>query len=63
MTFSRDRLTLMFLGFFGQRRIKRNIAAKLNLATLSERELADLNLPPEVRGRLLGVRHSQWRHL
>lgn len=59
MTLSLDRLALMLLGLFGHRGTKRNTAAKLNLAALSERELADLNLPLEMRSRFLGTREAQ----
>jgi hypothetical protein len=58
MTFSLDRLTTMFVALLGHRRPERKTISRLNLAALSERELADLNLPPEVRGRLLGSRET-----
>ena len=58
MTLSLDRLTQTLLALMGHGAGRKNYS-KLNLSALSERDLADLNLPPEMKGRLLGVRDVQ----
>ena len=60
MTLSLDRLTQMLLAHLGSRGTGRKNHSKLNLSALSERDLADLNLPYEVKGRVLGQRDAQW---
>ena len=60
MTLSLDRLTQMLLARLGYCGIGRKNYPKLDLSALSERDLADLNLPHEVKGRFLGQREVQW---
>ena len=60
MTLSLDRLTQMLLARLGYCGTGRKNYSKLNLSALSERDLADLNLPYEVKGRFLGQREAQW---
>jgi hypothetical protein len=59
MVLSLDRLPQMLFALLGQQRTGRKNIPKLNLSFLSERDIADLNLPSEVRGRLLGQREAQ----
>ena len=59
MVLSLDQLPRMLLAFLGQQRTRRKTVSRLNLSTLSERDIADLNLPHEVKGRLLGMREAQ----
>ena len=59
MTLSLGRLTQLMLALLGDRGPKTRTFTKLNLNALSERDLADLNLPFEVEGRLRGRREAQ----
>ena len=57
MTLSFDRLTPVLLHFLGQFAVGRR-HARLDLKALSARDIADLNLPPELKGRLLARRDA-----
>lgn len=59
MVLSLDRLPQMLFALLGQRRNGSKTIPRLNLSAMSERDIADLNLPSGVRGRLLGQREAQ----
>jgi hypothetical protein len=57
MTLSFARLTPMLRHFLGQLAVGRQ-HARLDLKAMSARDIADLNLPPELKGRLLARRDA-----
>jgi hypothetical protein len=57
MTLSLERMARLFLGVLTGYGAGRTRIPRLDLMALSERDLADLNLPPEVRSRVLDLRH------
>ncbi|MGB9141970.1 MAG: hypothetical protein WCB71_07210 [Aestuariivirga sp.] len=59
MTLSLDRMARLLLGILTAGGVGRKRVPRLDLRALSERELADLNLPAEVRSRFLGQRSAQ----
>jgi hypothetical protein len=59
MTLSLDRMARLLLGILTAGRVGRKRVPRLDLMALSERDMADLNLPAEVRNRFLGQRSAQ----
>jgi hypothetical protein len=57
MTLSIDLLTPVLRHFLGQLALGRR-HARLDLNALSARDIADLNLPPELKGQLLARRDA-----
>jgi hypothetical protein len=52
MTLSFNQLTQFLVLLLGRNRQNTALIQKLNLSSLSEEMLRDLNLPPDVKGRL-----------
>jgi hypothetical protein len=59
MTLSLERMTRLLLGILAAGGGNRRRVPRLDLMALSDRDLADLNLPAEVTSRLLGQRDSR----
>ena len=57
MTLSLERMARLLLGVLTGNGAGRNRIPRLDLMALSERDLADLNLPADVRSRVLDLRH------
>ncbi len=57
MTLSLERMARLLLGVLTGNGAGRTRIPRLDLMALSERDLADLNLPAEVRSRVLDLRH------
>lgn len=57
MTLSLERMARLLLGVLMGNGAGRTRIPRLDLMALSERDLADLNLPAEVRSRVLDLRH------
>ncbi len=58
MTLSLDRLTQYLLVRLGSYRSGHGKTARLDVSALSEHDLRDLNLPPDVRNRLTAWRDA-----
>lgn len=58
MTFSLDRMARILLGILTPRGGDRNRIPWLDLMALNDRDLADLNLPADVKGRFRGKREA-----
>ena len=58
MTFSLDRMARILLGVLTPGGSNRNRIPRLDLMTLNDRDLADLNLPADVKGRFRGKREA-----
>ena len=58
MTLSLERMARLLLGNLTVRRADRTRIPRLDLMALNARDLADLNLPPDVRGRFMGQREA-----
>ena len=62
MTLSMERMARLFLGVLTTRRANRARIPRLDLMALNARDLADLNLPADVRSRFTGRREApDWR--
>ena len=59
MTLSMERMARLLLGILAAGGVGRKRVPRLDLMALSDRDLADLNLPAEVRNRFLGQRSAQ----
>ena len=57
MTLSFDRLTPILLQFLSYLKGRRRFS-KLDINALSDRDIADLNLPPEVKGHFMAKRDA-----
>lgn len=57
MTLSLERMARLLLGVLTGNGAGRTRIPRLDLMALSERDLADLNLPADVRSRVLDLRH------
>jgi hypothetical protein len=57
MTLSLERMARLLLGVLKGNGAGRSRIPRLDLMALSERDLADLNLPADVRSRVLDQRH------
>ena len=57
MTLSLERMARLLLGVLTGNGAGRARVPRLDLMALSERDLADLNLPADVRSRVLDLRH------
>jgi hypothetical protein len=58
MTLSLERMARLLLGILTARGADRQRMPRLDLMALSDRDLADLNLPANVRGRFIGQREA-----
>ena len=58
MTLSLERMARLLLGNLTVRGADRTRIPRLDLMALNARDLADLNLPPDVRGRFMGQREA-----
>ena len=58
MTLSLERMVRLLLGILTTRGADRKRIPRLDLMALNDRDLADLNLPSDVRGRFLGQRDA-----
>ena len=58
MTLSLERMARFFLGILTVNGAARRRIPRLDLMALSDRDLADLNLPDDVRSRLMGQRRG-----
>ncbi len=58
MTLSLEDVARLLLGILTAGGARRRRVPRLDLMALSERDLADLNLPVEIRNRLMGQRDS-----
>ena len=58
MTLSLERMTRLLLGVLRARGADCKRIPRLDLMTLNDRDLADLNLPADVRGRFMGQREA-----
>jgi hypothetical protein len=56
MTLSLERMARLLLGVFTGNGVGRTRIPRLDLMALSERDLADLNLPADVRSRVMEAR-------
>ena len=62
MTLSLDRMARLLLGILTTRGVNRTRIPRLDLINLNARDLADLNLPADVRSRFMGQREAlEWR--
>ena len=60
MTQSLERMGWLLFGFLASQSADRKRLPRLDLMTLNDRDLADLNLPAEVRNRFTG-QHETFR--
>lgn len=58
MTLSLERMARLLLGILMARGANRQRIPRLDLMALNARDLADLNLPANVRGRFIGQREA-----
>ncbi|MDP1702197.1 MAG: hypothetical protein Q8L53_14730 [Aestuariivirga sp.] len=58
MTLSLEHIWRVLVGILTARSVARKRIPRLDLMALSDRDLADLNLPADVRSRLMGQRSS-----
>jgi hypothetical protein len=58
MTLSLERMARLLLGILTTRGVNRTCIPRLDLMTLNARDLADLNLPADVRSRFIGQREA-----
>ena len=58
MTLSLERMARLLLGILTVRGADRKHIPRLDLMALNDRDLADLNLPADVRGRFMGQREA-----
>ena len=58
MTLSLERMAGLLLGILTVRVADRKRIPRLDLMSLNDRDLADLNLPADVRGRFVGQREA-----
>jgi hypothetical protein len=58
MTLSLERMARLMLGILTTRRVDRTRMPRLDLMALNARDLADLNLPADVRSRFIGQREA-----
>ncbi len=58
MTLSLERMAELFLGILTVGVADRKRIPRLDLMSLNDRDLADLNLPADVRGRFVGQREA-----
>lgn len=58
MTLSLERMARPLLGILMARGAHRQRMPSLDLMALNDRDLADLNLPADVRGRFIGRREA-----
>ena len=62
MTLSLERMARLLLGILTTRGVDRTRISRLDLMALNARDLADLNLPADVRSRFMGQREAlEWR--
>ncbi len=64
MTLSLERMARLLLGILTTRGVNRTRIPRLDLMALNARDLADLNLPDDVRSRFMGQREVlelRWR--
>jgi len=62
MTLSLERMARLLLGILTTRGVDRTRIPRLDLMALNARDLADLNLPADVRSRFMGQREAlEWR--
>lgn len=59
MTLSLERMARLLLGILTVNGAGRTRIPRLDLMALNDRELADLNLPADVRNRLMGQRPAR----
>ena len=58
MTLSLERMVRLLLGILTTRSVHRQCVPRLDLMVLNDRDLADLNLPADVRSRFRGQREA-----
>ena len=58
MTLSLDRIVRLLVGILTARGVDHQCIPRLDLMALNDRDLADLNLPADVRGRIMGQREA-----
>jgi hypothetical protein len=58
MTLSLERMARLLLGILTVGSVDRKHTPRLDLMTLNARDLADLNLPADVRGRFMRQREA-----
>lgn len=58
MTLSLERMVRLLLGILTTRSVHRQRVPRLDLMVLNDRDLADLNLPADVRSRFRGQREA-----
>jgi|GEM_PF-2408142 len=59
MTLSLERMARLLLGILTVNGVGRTRIPRLDLMALNDRELADLNLPADVRNRFMGQRPAR----
>ena len=58
MTLSLERIARLLLGVLSLEEARRKRVPRLNLTALSSRDLADLNLPADIKSRVVGQRDA-----